>query len=74
MRKRNEFGERRRIGDERRNADARSRSRVFGCTCTARFLEARFGRNTIDAAVMSFYRHSDRLRAYCAQGGPGISD
>jgi hypothetical protein len=37
-------------------------------------LYLRFGRNTIDAAVMSFYRHSDRLRAYCAQGGPGISD
>jgi hypothetical protein len=37
-------------------------------------LYLRFGRNTIDAAVMSFHRHRDGLRTYCAQGGPGISD
>jgi hypothetical protein len=37
-------------------------------------LYLRFGRNTIDAAVMSFHRHRDRLRAYCPQGGPSIRD
>ena len=37
-------------------------------------LYLRFGRNTIDAAVMNFHRHRDRLRSYCVQGGPNISD
>jgi hypothetical protein len=37
-------------------------------------LYLRFGRGAIDAAVMSFHRHRDRLRAYCPQGGPNVSD
>jgi hypothetical protein len=37
-------------------------------------LYLRFGRGAVDAAVMSFHRHRDRLRAYCPQGGPNVSD
>jgi hypothetical protein len=37
-------------------------------------LYLRFGRHTIDAAVVNFHRHRDRLRSYCVQGGPNISD
>jgi hypothetical protein len=37
-------------------------------------LYLRFGRGAIDVAVMSFHRHRDRLRAYCPQGGPNVSD
>jgi hypothetical protein len=37
-------------------------------------LYLRFGRNSIDAVVMSFHHHRDRLRACCQQGGPSIGD
>jgi len=37
-------------------------------------LYLRFGRNNVDAAVMNFHRHRDKLRTYCLQNGPNVTD
>jgi hypothetical protein len=38
-------------------------------------LYSQFGRKTVDAAVINFHRHRDRLPAFCMQqAGPSIAD
>jgi hypothetical protein len=37
-------------------------------------LYLRFGRKGVDSAVMNFHRHRDKLRSYCLQGAPNVSD
>jgi hypothetical protein len=37
-------------------------------------LYLRFGRKRVDAAVMNFHRHRDKLRTFCLQNGPNVAD
>jgi hypothetical protein len=37
-------------------------------------LYLRFGRKSVDDAVMTFHRNRDRFRSFCVQGGPLIAD